>query len=87
MKLREAEALARIRGYAGANRIEYSSHARQRMRERGASREDVRSALVTARDCSSQPDERWTVVGEDTLGDELTVVVVIEDGVVVVTLF
>lgn len=41
----EARALADVRGYALANRIELGPHARQRMWERGAEREDVREAL------------------------------------------
>jgi hypothetical protein len=87
MTAAEAQALADVRGYALANRIEYGPHARKRMRERGAGRADVREALVTAIACRAEADERWKVTGIDTAGDELTVVVVIEDGVVVVTLF
>jgi hypothetical protein len=83
----EAQALGDVRGYALANRIEYAPHARLRMRERHVSREDVRSALVTAMSCQAEPDERWKVPGVDTFGDDLAVIVVIEDGVVVVTLF
>ena len=83
----EARALADIQGYALANRIEYGPHAWGRMRERGARREDVRSALVTATSCQAQPDDRWRVPGQDTEGELLTVIVVLEDGVVVVTLY
>jgi hypothetical protein len=36
---------------------------------------------------SQRYNGRWRVEGEDLDGDELTVVVVIEDGVVVVTLY
>ena len=39
------EALRDIKGYAGANRITYSGHARDQMRARGAQREDVHHAL------------------------------------------
>ena len=83
----EAQALADVRGYALANRIEYGPHAWQRMRERGVFREDVRNALTTAQSCQAEPDDRWKVPGVDTAGDDLTVIVVLEDGVVVVTLF
>lgn len=56
------------------------------MRQRGASYEDVRHALENAIGC--RPDEeRWRVESNDLDGDELTVVVAIEDDVVVVTLF
>jgi len=83
----EAQALADVRGFALANRIEYGRHARERMQQRGAGREDVRHALVTATSCEARPEDRWKVAGVDTAGDELTAIVVLEDGVVVVTLF
>jgi hypothetical protein len=58
------------------------------MRERGASRADVRRALETATGCEAEPDERWKVTGGvDLDGDPLGAVVVLEDGVVVVTVF
>ena len=57
------------------------------MRERGAQFEDVREALVTASKCTADEDEKWKVTGVDRDGDELTLVVALEDGVVVVTLF
>lgn len=76
-----------MRGYALANRIEFGPHARQRLRERGAEREDVRAALVSATVCHAEPRGRWRVEGRDRDGDDLTAIVVIEDGVVVVTLF
>ena len=84
---RATQALEDGRGYANANRFEYGPHARLRMRERRVSREDVLSALVMATSCQAEPDDRWKVLGVDTSGDDLTVIVVIEDGVVVVTLF
>ncbi len=83
-----AEALAAIRGYAGANRIEFTAHAVTRMGMRHASYADVREALMTAKSCRQQPDGAWRAEGgHDLDGDELTVVVVIEDGLVVVTFF
>lgn len=57
------------------------------MRERGAVFDDVRSSLANARTCRAQPKERWRVSGPDVSGDEMTLIVVLEDGVVVVTLF
>ena len=82
-----AEALRDIRGYAAAGRYVVSWHARERMRERGATQADVRSALVDAQSCSQQKNGSWRVEGSDLDGDELTLVVAIEDGLVVVTLF
>ncbi len=82
-----AAALVEIRGYAAANRIRISRHAWQRMAERGAQYEDVRHALATARRCREQDGDRWKVSSADRNGDELVLVVVIEAGVIVVTVF
>lgn len=82
-----AEALADIRGYAGANRIEYTSHARLRMSQRGISFADVRHALMTAPGCRDQGEGTWRVESVDRSGDELTAVVALEGKVVVVTVF
>lgn len=83
----EAQALADVRGYALAGRVEVKRHAAQRMRERRVSAADLRSALTRATRCKAQPGDHWRVSGPDAEGDELTVVVAIEAGVVVVTLF
>jgi hypothetical protein len=82
-----AEALADVRGYAGANRIRYTSHARLRMSQRGVAFADVRHALMTAALCSAQPEGTWKIESVDRSGDELTAVVALEDGVHVVTVF
>lgn len=57
------------------------------MRKRGAVFADVRHALATATSCRVEPPDRWRVDGRDCEGDVLTVIVVLEDGVVVVTVF
>jgi hypothetical protein len=82
-----ATALADIRGYATANRISIADHAWRRMGERGARYEDVRHALAGARRCVAVERGRWKVSGEDLDGDELILVVAIESGVVVVTVY
>jgi len=82
-----AEPLREIQGYAGAGRIVYSRHARQRMYERGALEADIVCVLVGATSCEAQPPDRWKVSGEDRDGDPLVVILVIESGVIVVTLF
>jgi len=82
-----ANALADIRGYAAANRIRILRHAWQRMGERGEQYEDVRHALADARRCKAADQGRWKVSGDDLDGDELTLVVAIEAGVVVVTMY
>jgi hypothetical protein len=82
------EARDAVRGHAQANRISYTRHARMRMEQRGARRADVRSALITGTAGAAEPDDRWEVTGGvDLDGDDLTVVLVIADGLVVVTLF
>jgi hypothetical protein len=83
----ERAALQDIRGYASANRIGYAPHALARMLQRNVRRVDVHHALVAARVCASQPGARYKVTGPDFDGDDLDVIVVIEDGVLVVTLF
>ena len=83
----EAQALANVRGYASAGRVRFSKHAWLRMYERNATEMDVLHALATAQSCRAAPEERWRVEGKDRDGDDLTVVVVLENGVLVVTLF
>jgi Domain of unknown function (DUF4258) len=86
MNAGELAALRDVRGYAAANRIFYSPHARERVQERCGSVEHVRHALTNATQCAAN-GARWKATGPDLDGDELTVVVVIEDGVIVVTVF
>jgi hypothetical protein len=80
-------ALVDIRGYAAVGRVVVTAHARARMLERNVQSGDLRSALSSAHDCKADRDGKWRVTGPDLDGDDLTVVVAIEDGVVVVTLF
>jgi len=82
-----AEALADVRGYAAAGRYRLTRHARQRCEERGATFDDVGHALTNARTCSAGEPGRWRVGGPDLDADPLTLVVAIEAGVVVVTVF
>ncbi len=82
-----SEALADMRGYALAGRVVVTFHAGKRMRERGVFAEDVWHALQHAGRCNALPDERWKVWGPDASGDELALVVLLEDGVIVVTVF
>ena len=80
-------ALADIRGFGAANRIRIGRQARERMVELGVLYEDVRNALATARSCKVQDGGRWKVFGNDRDGDELVLIVVLEAGVIVVTVF
>jgi len=80
-------ALQDVKGYAAAGRVYVPGHARERMAQRGVDDEDVFHALTMATSCAAQPSDRWLVEGPDIDGDPLTVVVVLEAGVVVVTVF
>lgn len=57
------------------------------MAQRNLKPGDLRSALVSAASCKDQRDGKWKVTGPDLDGDALDVVVVIEAGVLVVTVF
>jgi len=80
-------ALADIRGFGAANRVLIGRHARERLAERGVLYEDVRNALAAARSCKVQDGGRWKVFGSDRDGDELVLIVVLEAGVIVATVF
>jgi hypothetical protein len=84
----EAGALSKVRDLAWAGRIRVTGHAAQRLDERCATFDDVREAIMTATDCRTEPGDRWKLAGgRDCDGDGLTVIVSIEQDVVVVTLF
>lgn len=78
--------LQKIRGYAKASRLRFTRHARERMKQRGAGEQDVRRALEHAHRChaGNEPD-RWKVTGPDVDGDDLDIVVMIEDGLLLIT--
>ncbi len=57
------------------------------MVERGAVPADVRCALMNATGCRAQPAGTWRVDGSDRDGDAMTVVVALEEGILVVTMF
>ncbi len=76
-----------IRGYASTGRMRIEAHARQRMRERNVRYADLAHALSNASACTLRPNGRWRVEGADPDGDDLTAIVVLEDGLAVVTLF
>lgn len=82
-----AEALRDVRGYASAGRVRFSAHARVRMAKRSALVVDVIHALVHATGCKAAERDRWRVTGEDLDGEELIAIVVLDDGILVVTMF
>jgi hypothetical protein len=55
MDMTPDEALVFIRGYASAGRITITLHAKERMRMRGVTYQDVRMGLANAPGCSAQP--------------------------------
>lgn len=84
----EARALEDIKGYARANRVSVArGHGSLRMVQRRVQIGDIIHALSHASDCRLQPNGRWKVTGKDLDGDDLSLVVLLEDEVVVVTVF
>lgn len=85
-----AEAIDAIRGFAKANRYRLTEHAWQRLRGVGrnvlTTEEDVANALREAKTARFQAENgRWRVEGPDMDGDDLTLVVEIQDGLLVIT--
>ena len=79
-----------IRGLAAAGRIRLSWHAEfESMVERNVGWRDVRKALTNAHSCRVEDAEKskWRVKGPDMDGDDLTLVVIVEEGLLVVTVF
>jgi hypothetical protein len=92
MGVKANEALDEVIRMATQGRYILTSHARLRSRERGGVRErDIRHALVNATSCREDRDPNhasdWKVEGPDMDGDDLTLCVIIEDDVVVCTVF
>lgn len=85
-KEREA-VVAEIRGYAAARRIRVLGHARDRMSQRGVTYADLPHALMNARDCEEGANGRWKVCSTDVSGEDLTVVLLIQTGLLIVTVF
>lgn len=84
----EAERLGLVREYTLAGRWQVEvGHGVPRMRERGASFHDIRHGLLVATRCSVQVNGRWRLGTEDLDGDELTLILFVDDGVLVITLF
>ena len=81
----EALELIREAGRTGSFWIE--GHARQRMAQRGAGVADIKHGLSIARSCKLQDNGRWRVPTDDLDGDDLTLIVALDHGVVIVTVF
>ena len=85
--MKQAEALDAIRGYARANRIVIArGHPGERAQERTRYQYgDIHAALSNAKSAKLQENGRWRVRGQDLDGDDLTIIVIIENGLIVVT--
>lgn len=82
-----ADALANIRGYARAGRVEFTDHAVKRARQGRVRIGEIVQALAYAYECRLEEGEKWRALCRDQDGDLLEAIVVIEDGLLVVTLF
>ena len=84
------EALRVVRGLAEANRIRLTAHAEREAAECGATPGDIRCALVNAKSIhASGPDRAsdWTVAGSDLDGDDLELALIIDDGLLIITVY
>ena len=86
--MNESEALAELVRLVINGRVAYTNHALDEMYEAGANEADVKHALLHATSARHQPSsDRWRIDGPDIDGDSLTVVVYLEAGVVIITVF
>lgn len=82
------EVLAEVRRCGARGLVRYSTHALRRMDERNVREKDVLCALRSAARCGpADRPGRWKVFGQDLDDDELVLVVVLQAGVIVVTVF
>lgn len=88
MKTKAAGILARLRLAAQSNAgFIFSVHAFARAGQRTISRRDVINAFLTAATATEQDNGNWLIKGLDEDGDELTVIVAVNDRVEIVTVF
>ena len=84
------EALRVIRGLARANRFRLTAHAEREAAECGAWPEVIRCALVHAKSIRASGPGRasdWTVTGTDLDGDDLEIALIIQDGLLIITVY
>ncbi|HEX7670147.1 MAG TPA: DUF4258 domain-containing protein [Polyangiaceae bacterium] len=82
------QALAEARRAGVTGRFYVVAHARDRQRQRGMQRADIQEGLRTAIRADAQENHRWRLFGgRDLGGDNLTLIVVFENGVVVITVY
>jgi hypothetical protein len=83
-----AEALRRARLAGRLGQFEVSPHARKRMKERRVTRSDLMAALGTTTHAAHEGQGRFLLTGGvDIEGQALAVVIAIDPGCVVITLF
>ena len=76
-----------IRGYAAARRVRVLSHGRDRMSQRGVTYGDLVHALMNTMDCEEGENGRWKVCSRDISGEPLTVILLFQDGLLIVTVY
>lgn len=82
------EALQRAALAGRLGQFEVTSHALQRMRQRNATRRDIRLALESSTVAIHEVDAKWRLEGgRDDDGDALDLVVVFDGRVLIVTVF
>ena len=85
--MRLGEALQKIRSAAKAKRVVFVYHATERQELRKISTAEVLHALANATHILDQRDGTYLVVGPSLSGKSLSVVVTIDDGVIVITVW
>ena len=84
------EALRAVRGLARANRLRFTAHAAREAADCGATPGDIRCALINAKSIRASGPGRasdWTIVGPDLDGDELEAALIIQDGLLIITVY
>jgi hypothetical protein len=84
------EVLEAIRSCGRANRIRFTAHAAREAAECGATRDDIRCALANAKSIRASGRGRssdWTVMGPDLDGDDVEIALILEGGVLIITVY
>jgi hypothetical protein len=87
-RMTPAAALAEAKRIAATGVFFISNHAALRMRQRTVKRPDIQAAIASAVSAADQGNEKWLVEGGlDTQGDGLTLVVLLDGGMMIVTVY
>ncbi len=80
MRRSRSDVLNLAKEEANFRRVRFTSHAQRQMHSRNAQSEDVRNAILTAKEATYQAKEdTWKLTeGHDLDGDPLTVVIAID---------